>query len=82
MQQLFKNDLSTDSLYTDQDDSSLDNNPLALLETFGPGSFATPEEIASDEENDAKLWMDMLQSIQQWQRNKILKEQNKTLHHR
>ena len=41
-----------------------------LLETFGPGTFATPEEVASDEANDDQLYYHMVESIRIWQRNK------------
>ena len=33
-------------------------------------------EISSDEENDAKLWRDMVVSMRQWQQRKLQKEKN------
>ena len=63
-----------DSVFADEEEPP----PLShLLETFGPGTFATPEEIASDEENDAKLWVDIVQSIKQWQQSKVIKVQQR-----
>ena len=41
-----------------------------FLENFGPGTFSSSEDAASDEANDAQLYLDMVQSIQIWQRNK------------
>ena len=49
---------------------------VLFLDTFGPGTFATPEEIEADEANDAQLYLDMVESIRVWQRNKQLR------HHR
>ena len=74
-----------------------------LLEAFGPGTFATLEEMAryfffsilfyfkrfyiyiyffSDEENDAKLWTDIVESIKDWQQSKVIKiqQRNRGLH--
>ena len=48
-----------------------------LLDNFGPGSFASSEELASDEENDAKLYNDVIQSIKDWQIRKIIRDKRK-----
>ena len=41
-----------------------------FIENFGPGTFSFSEDASSDEANDAQLYLDMVQSIQSWQRNK------------
>ena len=48
-----------------------------LLDNFGPGTFASAEEITSDEENDAKLWSDIIQSIKNWQMSKLIHDKRK-----
>ena len=70
LEPLFSDDLSNS---IQEEDKSL------LLENFGPGTFASPEEIASDEKNDAKLWLDIVESIKEWQQQKFLKS---SIHHR
>jgi len=76
-------------LHKDDLSNSLEENaeeetpPLThLLEAFGPGTFATLEEMASDEENDAKLWTDIVESIKDWQQSKVIKiqQRNRGLH--
>ena len=54
-----------------------DLNEKLLLENFGPGTFASAEEIAADEENDAKLWFDLIQSMEIWQNNKLIRDKRK-----
>ena len=54
-----------------------DLNEKLLLENFGPGTFASAEEIAADEENDAKLWFDLIQSMEIWQNNKFIRDKRK-----
>ena len=56
---------------------SKDLNEKLLLENFGPGTFASAEEIAADEENDAKLWFDLIQSMEIWQNNKLIRAKRK-----
>ena len=70
----FKDDLSN----AIQENLEEDETPLThLMEAFGPGTFSTPEEMASDEENDAKLWVDIVESIKNWQQNKVFKIQQR-----
>ena len=72
----------TESKFDDKplfDDDLLDSNEIQdsiLLGKFG-ATFANPDEFASDEENDGKLWLDIVQSIKQWQENKIRKLRRK-----
>jgi hypothetical protein len=48
-----------------------------LMDDFGPTTFSSSNEIAEDEENDAKLWIDVVESIRQWQQNKYLKHRRR-----
>jgi hypothetical protein len=65
------NDLDQQSSHQDLESSTL------LMDDFGPTTFASSNEIAEDEENDAKLWIDVVESIRQWQQNKYLKHRRR-----
>ena len=36
--------------------------------------YEAHQQTSPDEENDAKLWMDVVESMRQWQQRKQLKE--------
>ena len=54
-----------------------DLNDNLLLDNFGPSTFASANEIIADEENDAKIWSDVIQSIKNWQMNKLIHDKRK-----
>ena len=54
-----------------------DLNDNLLLDNFGPSTFASANEIIADEENDAKIWSDVIQSIKNWQMNKLMHDKRK-----
>lgn len=56
----------------DSDDDLLTPSKIHQERTF--------ESDIADEENDAKLYVDIVESIKQWQQNKIRK--SRQLHHR
>ena len=69
-------DLSDKSAAALFEDDLLNEIQEPILDTFGT-HFVSPEEVASDEENDGKLWVDIVQSIKQWQENKVRKLRRK-----
>lgn len=68
---LFDDDLSEEESVDDE---------ILLLSDFGPSSFDGHQEELEDEENDVQLWLDAIESIKEWQENKILKQKLKLSH--
>ena len=66
------------SLFDDDLEENVDEEIL-LLNDFGPSSFNSHLE-EPDEENDVQLWLDAIESIKEWQENKLLKQKLKLSH--
>lgn len=71
-------DFDQQSLF-DSDDDLLNNNKIHKESITSPFGSIDP---AVDEENDAKLYVDIVESIKQWQQNKIRKIRQQKSHHR
>ena len=52
-------------------------NDDLFLDNFGQSTFASVKEILADEENDTKIWNDVIQSIKDWQMNETMYDRSK-----